>query len=316
MKPAAPLRLSLSLWLAAATTSSCLGPGAGHPAGSLATEGLYRHVVAGDPEHPGPPLVVPGASWLEADLEGFLPGRTKLYYDLRGRGRSAPLSGRAALSIQSDVEDLEELRRSNGSEQIDLMRWAYAGGVAERYALEHPGRVNRLLLISPLPPRYDPYWPEFQENYVERVDREAFAALDHWRESGRKSEDPEGYARAYTRITLATFCHDPEDAVLARSHPFGTKAPDPERTSRLNEAIFRRMGPWILDPARLAALKTPVLIVHGAEDLLPLAASEEYVQRLPRAELVVMASCGRLPWVEERESFRELAGRFFETPTR
>ncbi len=299
-------------------SAACLAPVPDRPPGFLATQDLYQHLAS--PETPLAeksvvPLVVPGASWLEGDLEGFLPERTKFYYDLRGRGRSRPVAARAAFTIESDVADLEVLRAQKGWERIDLMGWAYAGGVAIRYALEHPERVGKLLLISPLPPRYEPYWLQFQERYGRRIDREAIAALDHWRTSGRKSEDPEGYARAYTRITLATFCFDPKDASQARSYPFGTQAPDPERTVRINEGIFHRLGPWALDPLKLAGLELPVLILHGSEDLLPVEASEEYVSRLPQARLEILRNCGRLPWVEDPDTFERLAMSFFASDT-
>ena len=80
-----------------------------------------------------------------------------------------------------------------------------------------------LLTVSPLPPRYAPYWPEFQRRYSERIDPEALEALDHWRASGRRESDPLGYARAYTQVSLATFCLDPSRAATARSAPFGTE---------------------------------------------------------------------------------------------
>ncbi|MFF5990023.1 alpha/beta hydrolase family protein [Prauserella flavalba] len=43
-----------------------------------------------------------------------------------------------------------------------------------------------------------------------------------------------------------------------------------------------------LDPVRLAAPRRPVVLVHGAEDRLPVAVSESYVDTHPAAKLVVV----------------------------
>jgi pimeloyl-ACP methyl ester carboxylesterase len=304
------------LWLLPLLTlGACLGLPADSFPDSLDTARLYQHrVAATEPVADTVPLVVPGAAWLEADLEGFLPERTKLFYDLRGRGSSRAVKRNLKLSIESDVADLEALRSRYSWERIDLLGWGYAGGVAIRYALEHPEHVGRLLLVSPLPPRYAPYWAEYQRRFAERIDMEAIAALDHWRVTGRKAQDPAGYASAYTRVSLATFCFDPRDADRVRSTPYGIDDPDPERVGRLKEAIFHRLGPWVVSPDSLAALKRPVLIIHGDKDLLPLDGSREYLEHLSRAQLEVIPQCGRLPWIETPERFFELAEAFLRTP--
>ncbi|MCP2254496.1 Acetyl esterase/lipase [Prauserella aidingensis] len=43
-----------------------------------------------------------------------------------------------------------------------------------------------------------------------------------------------------------------------------------------------------LDPVRMAVPETPVTIVHGAEDRLPVSVSESYVDRNPAAKLIVV----------------------------
>lgn len=321
-----PKQGPLTCVLLIASLSACFAPVGPGPRD---TRGLYQHPVSArdsildskgeladgsadmqrtalreaTAEREAPVLVIPGAAWMEADLEGFWPERQKLFYDLRGRGRSRPLSQRTPISLESDVADLEALRQEHGLDQIDLLGWGYTGGVVLRYAMDYPERVRRIVLVSPLPPRFEPYWIEYQKRYAQSVDAEAFAALDHWRASGRKGEDPLGYARAYTQVTWKTFTHDPSVAQAVRSQPFGTQNPDPERIARLNERIFHRLGAWSFSPEHIGQVHQPVLLFHGREDLLPLAASEEYARHLPQAQLEILADCGRLPWLEAPERF-------------
>lgn len=67
-----------------------------------------------------------------------------LRYDLRGFGASEAQDGVAF----SHADDLLALLDSQGIEQAALVGLSMGGGVALNFALTHPGRVSRLILIS------------------------------------------------------------------------------------------------------------------------------------------------------------------------
>lgn len=71
-----------------------------------------------------------------------------LLYDLRGHGRSeVPASGYDLTTMAADLEALLD------DGPVDLIGHSYGGLVALRFALDHPGRVRRLVLVdTPLPP--------------------------------------------------------------------------------------------------------------------------------------------------------------------
>ncbi|SDC52142.1 Pimeloyl-ACP methyl ester carboxylesterase [Sphingomonas sp. YR710] len=72
-------------------------------------------------------------------------GRRWLRYDLRDFGRSTARSDAAF----THVDDLAELLDALAIDRCDLVGASMGGGVALRFALDHPDRVGRLVLISP-----------------------------------------------------------------------------------------------------------------------------------------------------------------------
>ena len=69
-----------------------------------------------------------------------------------------------------------------------------------------------------------------------------------------------------------------------------------------------------LDPDTLAAVRAPVLLVHGANDrLTPIAiAALPLLDRLPDARLHAFGRCGHVPAVEQQEEFIRVLADFLE----
>jgi pimeloyl-ACP methyl ester carboxylesterase len=64
---------------------------------------------------------------------------------------------------------------------------------------------------------------------------------------------------------------------------------------------------------RLAQLKLPTLIVHGAQDrLIPVKWAKRAHQLIPNAELKIIENCGHLPPREKPREFNQLLMDFLE----
>src|SRR2546429_4231894 len=106
----------------------------------------------------GPPVVVlhggPGAhhDYLLPQYDLLARGRTLLYYDQRGGGRS-PVGRDTPVGWREHVADLEALRRHWSIDRPTLLGYSWGGLLAVLYWLEHPEQVERLPLVSPAPPR-------------------------------------------------------------------------------------------------------------------------------------------------------------------
>jgi pimeloyl-ACP methyl ester carboxylesterase len=64
-------------------------------------------------------------------------------YDLRGHGQSAPATG-----TFSDVDDLKMLLDHLGYKKVSLVGLSRGSGVALNFTLDHPERVDKLVLVS------------------------------------------------------------------------------------------------------------------------------------------------------------------------
>src|SRR5713226_316104 len=92
------------------------------------------------------------------DLEPLALHCVLILYDQRGSGRSQLVRDAALLTPEHHVRDLEALRRHFGVKRMTLIGLSWGAGLAVLYTAEHPDRVARLLLISPMPPARVPFF--------------------------------------------------------------------------------------------------------------------------------------------------------------
>lgn len=117
---------------------------------SIEVEGATLAGERNEGQNGGPPLVLlHGMAGERHDWNRLLAALPADYptlrYDLRGFGRSSPLDGQT----YSHADDLLALLDTLGLERVPLLGLSMGGGVALNFALRHPGRVSRLILISP-----------------------------------------------------------------------------------------------------------------------------------------------------------------------
>lgn len=256
-------------------------------------------------------LVVPSASWLGRDLDPLVEGRTVVFYDVRGRGRSSFVDDDSLLGVDRDVEDLEHLRAALGIERFALLGWSYHGAIAARYALARPERVTRALLVGPTAPRRDPWFDEFLGRFALRVDVRDLQELDGRRRAGLKERDPRAWCAAVHRLYLLAYVARPESLERMRSSPCVEPNLDPDHVNNLGRRSIEVMGPydWRGD---FGSLRTPFLVLHGRQDPVPLEGSREWVEALPEATLEVWDDVAHMPWLEVPERFFATVRGFLE----
>ncbi|HEX5631919.1 MAG TPA: alpha/beta hydrolase [Gemmatimonadales bacterium] len=247
----------------------------------------------------GPPVVVlhggPGADhgYLRPGFDRLAQGHTLVYYDQRGGGRS-PVGRDVPVGWREHVADLDALREAWGLERLVLCGYSWGGLLAMLYATEHPGRVERLALVSPAP-----CWREarlrFEEAFARRnLDPALQAARAALRESGLRERDPDAFQRRLFELSVVPYFHDP--ALVSRLTPFRV-------TGRTQQEVWASLGDYDLRPA-LATLDVPALVLHGREDVIPWEAAHEAATRL-RAAWHLLSPCGHCPHVEQPDRFAE-----------
>lgn len=92
------------------------------------------------------------AQWYFTVAPALSDRHTVWMADLRGHGRSTrPSTGYDLASLRSDLRDLLDAVDVSGP--VDLIGHSYGGLIALTFAMAHPERVHRLVLVDlPLPP--------------------------------------------------------------------------------------------------------------------------------------------------------------------
>lgn len=252
----------------------------------------------------GPPTVVlhggPGAhhDYLLPGFDRLAAGRTLIYYDQRGGGRS-PVPREAPVGWREHVEDLEALRGVWGIERLTVAGYSWGGLLALLYALEHPDRVDRLALIS-CAPAWRAARAEFERRFAERTAApEVQAARRAVQDGGLRERSPEEYRRKMFEFSVAGYFHDWRKA--ADLTPFRI-------TGRTQQEVWESLGEFDLRP-RLPALGVPTVVLHGEDDPIPIGTAETLAELL-RAPLHRIPECGHVPYVEAPEAFVRILNAF------
>lgn len=253
----------------------------------------------------GTPAVIlhggPGAhhDYLLPGFDALADGRELVYYDQRGGGRS-PVARDVPVGWREQVADLEALRAHWGLGQLTLVGYSWGGLLALLYALEHPGRVGRLALVSPAP-TWRAARERFEAAFARRNLDPAFQEERRLlRESGLRERDPAAFQRRIFELSVAPYFFDPSRA--RELTPFRI-------TGRTQQEVWQSLGDYDLRP-RLPGLRgVPALVVHGEEDPIPIEAARVTAE-LVGAGFHSVPRCGHVPYVEAFEEFQGVVGGF------
>jgi proline iminopeptidase len=257
------------------------------------TELAYHVDGAGEPLIclPGGPM---RASACLGDLGGLSRHRRLFLLDLRGTGDSAVPADPSSYRCDRLVDDVLALQDHLGLARADVLGHSAGANIAVQYALSHPHRVGRLVLVTPS---------------GRSVGLEPDPAMRHEIVSLRQSEPWfKGAAAAFERVAagggaeedwaaVAPFFYGRWDAA-AQAHD----AAGEEQTNEEAAVAFAADGAF--DPAAtragLADLRAPVLVIGGSLDLQrPPAVTAEYAALFANSRLVVQPGAGHFPWLDD-----------------
>lgn len=234
-----------------------------------------------------------------------------VYYDQRGRGRSSDGVVPEDVSIASEVEDLERVRRHLALDRVAVLGHSWGGVLAMEYAIRHPDRVSHLILMNTAPASSDDYLLLRDELSRRRTpdDARAMAALSST--TSYRQGDPDTVAEYY-RIHFRTATCKPESVenLVERLRASFAEA-DVILARAIEDRLTRQSwlkGEYDLVP-KLGRLRVPALVLHGDHDFIPVECAARIAKALPRARLVVLEQCGHFAYLERPDQVRrELAG--------
>ena len=289
--------------LACRPTPRTAAPGADSPEGRIPGDGaaLFYRMVGSGPDvlvmiHGGPGMDM---GYMVPDFAPLAARHRLLFYDQRGGGRSEILRNDPALyTMARHVADLEALRRHFGLERLTLVAHSFGPAIAAAYAMAHPDRVARMILIGPVPPRAGNLWTRYGEIIDSRLTVDERAALTKLEAAMVRGVDPVQACRAYWAIAVKPRVATPEQ-VRKVTGEFCTAGADAIRSGMgvAGPHTLTSLGEWDFR-AGLAKVTAPTLIVHGEADAIPMDLVEEWTTALPNAKLLKVPGASHFPYVE------------------
>lgn len=246
------------------------------------------------------------------DFARLSKGRTVIYYDQRGNGRSDLIDDEARLAIGRHIADLDAVRRHFGLEKVILLGNSWGGLLISAYATAHPDRVERLILDASAPPRQAllvQSTAEIDRRVDARMDPVERSRLGQLYASWPRSKDPVPACKAFYEAILLAYAFDPSQVP---PHGGDMCAGPPEALRRqmpVNKAIWRSLGKFDLRPA-VRRVTVPVLVIHGEADVIPLQSSEDWAASYPEARLLLIQRAGHLAHLEQPEIFFGAVDKF------
>ncbi len=259
-----------------------------------------------------PPLLVlhggPGAhyDYLYPQMLTLAERHRVITYDQRGGGQSRT-DDPTPITWQTQTDDLALLIAELGLASATLVGYSWGGLLAMLYCIEAATTgilplPDRLVLISPAPITRE-WRNDFESTLLERQRGPVIQAMRaELTASGLRERDMDAYRQRSFELSVAGYFADPR---LAHSlTPFRV-------TGKVQQSIWASLGDFDLRGA-LRGVHLPVLVVHGLEDPIPLSSSEAVAASLD-GELVVLESCGHVPYVEQPAALFAAVERFLGT---
>lgn len=211
----------------------------------------------------------------DAQVEAFAPHYRVVRYDRRGYGRSAMPE-----SAYSNVDDLARVFAALSIERAVVIGSSAGGGLAIDFALEHPAKVEALILSGPVVNGLGYTW-HFLRRAIGNFGAEEGATIENWI-ADRYAVSP-GNDGARERF-----------AALLRAYPKNLA----QRQHQL--AVNPRTGAL----QRLGEIHVPVLLLTGENDIPDVHAHMGAIEAgIAGARRVVLEDAGHLGYLEQPEAF-------------
>ncbi|TML00228.1 MAG: adenylate/guanylate cyclase domain-containing protein [Actinobacteria bacterium] len=206
-----------------------------------------------------------------------------IMFDKRGTGLSDPVAAPAPLEDRMD--DVRAVMDAAGSERAALFGLSEGGAMSVLFAATYPERTRALLLCGTFPNgTLDPDDNPGGQRWVDGVQR-VRSATEHW---------GEGRTLAYMAPSA-----DSERDRIGRGI-FERSAASPQMAQTLIDMVLETDVRELLP-----TLRVPTLVLHRAEEFVPVECARYMAERIPGARLVVLPGMDHIPFYGDADGYAE-----------
>lgn len=228
----------------------------------------------------------------------FGPTRRVVLFDQPGTGQSSPIGAQDTITIERVLDGIEAIRGALGAGRVHLLGHSWGGYLALAYAIRHPDRVSRIVLVGSAAPDWSSTEVLFPSLFPDSLARGAAWRLD----------DPKGLQEDFRRhVYMGMQSPEARSRVLAKldSLPYNR---------RHGQLLVAQARAYDLKPL-LAGIAVPTLVTTGRYDANIAPRTSWLIHRaIPGSRFAVFERSGHYPMFEEPDAFVAVVERFLRAP--
>jgi pimeloyl-ACP methyl ester carboxylesterase/class 3 adenylate cyclase len=206
-----------------------------------------------------------------------------ILFDKRGTGLSDPVAAPAPL--EDRIDDVRAVMDAAGSERAALFGLSEGGAMSVLFAATYPERTRALLLCGTFPNgTLDPDDNPGGQRWVDGIQK-VLSATEHW---------GEGRTLAYMAPSA-----DSERDRIGRGI-FERSAASPQMAQTLIDMVLETDVRELLP-----SIRVPTLVLHRAEEFVPVECARYMAERIPGARLVVLPGMDHIPFYGDADGYAE-----------
>jgi proline iminopeptidase len=254
-------------------------------------------------------------AYLLPELDELADTYRLIYYDQRGRGQSADNVRPDDVTLASDLDDLDNVRRHFRLDAPVLLGHSWGTVLALEFALRHPTLVSHLVLMNPAPVSQAQV-AALRQSYLAQLGSDMDRQRTIQASAAYKEGDPDAVAARYRIHFKHALARQADyDKLMARmSAGFRRQGKDGIlKAWAVEERLYRdtwSVPGYDLLP-RLRGLRIPTLVMVGEQDFIPPLIAREIAQALPAATLVSIPNCAHFAYLECGSAVRDALNKFF-----
>jgi pimeloyl-ACP methyl ester carboxylesterase len=275
---------------------------------TILVEGVTVHYLQAG-ESGSPVVLLHGAgadsarlSWEEVILPLAESGHTVYAPDLPGYGATGWVD--ASYTVQYNVDFVLRWLNAVGLDQVGLMGLSMGGAISLGLALDHPERVDKLVLV-------DSYGIQRKValHFVSWLMVKIPGIMEYSWSYARKSKQN-------SRWLVSSIFANPKaipDSLMDEVYQAALQPHAGEAFTRQQRDEVSAGGLKTIYLSRLPEIQIPTLLIHGRKDIaVPLACAEEAHRLIAGSELRIIDQAGHWPQREQPEAFLQAVLPFFE----
>jgi len=250
--------------------------------------------------HGGPGLV---HNYFLPYMESLLPyGYQLIFYDQRGNGKS-PAYNLDSIKLDVFVQDIESIREKLGIDKLVLFTHSAGGYLAYMYALKYPQNIDAIIFCDN-GPLTDKGMEEYSTNWNKQLEQIDITAI---KEMPGMTDAANGIPEELLKITVNRFYDKTKVAdFIVNSR---TDLMSDEKGQEIRNRLYREMNEKLFNQQEYKKPKVYSLLIHGAEDPIPLWTTEQWANILD-ARRAIISKSNHFPFVEKTDEVASKINKF------